>query len=216
MEVLSLAVGLMSLVLGGFSIWLALQFYTKGKDAEKEAAKSLEGIRAQTDALQRLAGRWMDRMTRYVTEPRPADENMIALVSAVAGLPTAILSQIHLPQGAASNAKEPQANPALIADLVSCYISLYWYTAVANLAAQALLPDRDEFDPADANHTFLQSFVDASASDFRYMEVVISKVDDAWLTASPYQRMLHEAYGFRGTVRSAGEAFAAGDEGDGE
>lgn len=38
MELLNTAVGLMSLVLGGFAIWLSLHFYEKGKDAERQAA----------------------------------------------------------------------------------------------------------------------------------------------------------------------------------
>ena len=58
----------------------------KGKDAETEAAKALEGIRAQTDTLQHLAGKSMNRLTRYVTQPKPADEGMMALVNAMANL----------------------------------------------------------------------------------------------------------------------------------
>ena len=53
MEMLSIAVGLMSIVLGFFSIALAVHFYGKAKDAEKETAVALASIRTQGDALQK-------------------------------------------------------------------------------------------------------------------------------------------------------------------
>jgi hypothetical protein len=49
-ELLNTVVGLTSLVLGGFAIWLSLHFYEKAKDSEKQAALLLEGIRTQTDS----------------------------------------------------------------------------------------------------------------------------------------------------------------------
>lgn len=84
MDVLTLlntAVGLMSLAFGGFAIWLSFQFYSKAKDAETRTAVTLEAIRAQSEALQKLTGRWMDRFTRHATEPKPADEGLLALVN---------------------------------------------------------------------------------------------------------------------------------------
>lgn len=86
----------MSLVLGGFAIWLSLQFFIKGKESEKQIALTLEGIKMQTDALQKLTGRWMDRLTRYATEPRPADEGLKLLLSTMADLPTALLTHLQV------------------------------------------------------------------------------------------------------------------------
>jgi hypothetical protein len=67
------AVGITSLVVsfffGGFAIWLSMHFYTKAKDTEREVSNSLESIKAQTDTLQKLTARWMDRFTRHATEP---------------------------------------------------------------------------------------------------------------------------------------------------
>ncbi len=71
---------LVSIILGGFSVWLSLHFYTKTKDAETETKTALASIQAQSDALQRLTGKWMDRFTRHATEPRAADEAVMRLV----------------------------------------------------------------------------------------------------------------------------------------
>jgi len=71
LTVIDTAVGITSLVVsfvfGGFAIWLSLYFYTKAKDTDKAVSNSLEAIRAQSDALQRLTARWMDRFS-----PAPA------------------------------------------------------------------------------------------------------------------------------------------------
>lgn len=82
-DILNTSVGLMSLVLGGFAIWLSWAFYSKAKDAEKQTAVTLEAIKAQSNTLQRLTGRWMDRLTRYATESRPADEGLMMLINTI-------------------------------------------------------------------------------------------------------------------------------------
>lgn len=41
LTVLNTAVGLMSLALGGFAIWLSFQFYSKATDAEEEDGGSV-------------------------------------------------------------------------------------------------------------------------------------------------------------------------------
>lgn len=213
MEVLSMAVGLMSLVLGGFSIWLAFQFYSKGKDAETASAKTLEGIRAQTDTLQRLTSRWMDRLTRYVTEPKPTDEGLLTLVSTIADLPTTILAHLHVRPPEAVDRGDDGQKERLIADLVSCYIGLYFYTGLANLVCQAILPSADEYDANSDGNVMIKRLVDGSAADFKYMEGVLERVDVERLRASPYQNLLQDAYTiFRPSVQTADEAMASREE----
>src|SRR5208283_5851218 len=136
LTVLSTAVGFMSLVLGGFAIWLSFQFYSKAKDAETRTAITLEAIKAQSEALQKLTGRWMDRFTRHATEPKPADQGLLALVNAMANLPTTILThlQVHTePRGG-------EAQEVALSEIINGYICLYHYTALANVGWQALLP----------------------------------------------------------------------------
>ncbi len=204
MDVLNIAVGLTSLVLGGFAIFLSVYFYTKAKDTEKDTAKTLEGIKAQTETLQRLTGRWMDRFTRYATEPHPADEGLMMLASAMADLPTTILTHLRL-QAPTTTSNEP-----LISELVSCYILLYFYTAVANVMGQALLPGPDNFDPSIPEHANIKRIIDRSFTDFATIADIITRVDASRLDANYYRNLLLEAQGlWRPLIRNTDSSLAS-------
>ena len=189
LTVLNTSVGLMSLVLGGFAIALSVYFYDKAKNAERETAKALEAIRAQSDALQRLTGKWMDRFTRHATEPKPADEGLLTLVSAVANLPTLILTHLRVQP----ESGDPGNEEALRSAVVDGYIALYYYTALANVASQALLPPEEDFDPGEPRHGELKRIVDSSAADFDYMARTLQGIHGNRLASSPYVRLLTEA-----------------------
>jgi len=182
LTVLNTAVGLMSLVLGGFAIWLSLQFYSKAKDAETRTAVTLEAIKAQSEALQKLTGRWMDRFTRHATEPKPADEGLLALVNAMANLPTTILTHLRV----YSEPRTGESQEAAIAETVNGYVCLYHYTALANLGWQALLPASGEVDETDPLQMLLVQTVDSTAKDFAYMAGLLEKIDSSRLRASAY------------------------------
>src|SRR5262249_48107303 len=128
--VINTSVGLMALVLGIFAIWLALYLYCKARDSEKETATTLEAIKAQSEALQKLTGRWMDRFTRHAVEPRPADEGLMQLVQVVASLPTTILAHLQV------RGPDPSSQEPLLKEIVDAYVGLYYYTALANVLGQ--------------------------------------------------------------------------------
>jgi hypothetical protein len=186
LTVLDAAVGLTSLVLGGFAIWLSLQFYSKGKEAETRTAVTLEAIRAQSEALQRLTGRWMDRFTRHATEPKPADEGLLMLVNAMANLPTTILTHLRV----YTEARGGGVQEAALAEIVNGYICLYHYTALANVAWQALLPASGIVDETEPTQALVVQLVDSTAKDFRYMASILEKLDNTRLRASTYVNLL--------------------------
>jgi hypothetical protein len=199
-DVLNVSVGVISLVLGGFAIWLSVYFFMKAKDSEKEAAMTLEAIRVQTDALQKLTGRWMDRLTRYATEPRPADEGLMMLVNTMANLPTTILT--HLRVHTATEAAP--SNEALIAEMVDCYIALYYYIAIANVSTQPILPNNDVFDNAVPEHVGIRRVVDQTSTDFDYIARILAGVNESRLKASRVRHLLDEAkVSWRPLVRNA-------------
>lgn len=186
LTVLNTAVGLMSLVLGGFAIWLSLQFYSKAKEAETRTAVTLEAIKAQSEALQKLTGRWMDRFTRHATEPKPADEGLLALVNAMANLPTTILTHLRV----YTESRGGEAQEAALSEIVNGYVCLYHYTALANIGWQAVIATSDDLDETDPRYTMAVQIVDSTATDFRYMETVLGKVDRSRLNASAYINLL--------------------------
>lgn len=186
LTVINTAVGLMSLAVGGFAIWMSLHMYTKAKDSEKATAVALEGIRSQSEALQKLTGKWMDRFTRHATEPRPADEGLMQLVQVVASLPTTILDVVRSP-------RTPNPAPQQVQEFVNSYIGLYYYTALSNVLAQSILPDENEFDPTNDLHVGVQALVDRSAADFAHMAKVLTGIDRRFIEECPLRRLLDEA-----------------------
>ena len=208
MELFSTAVGLMSLALGGFAIWLSIHFYEKAKDAEKQAALLLEGIRVQTDSLQKLTGRWMDRFTRHATEPKPMDEGLMTLVSAVANLPTTILTTLRINPGADNAQIEP-----LQAELVNTYIGLHYYSAVANVALQTHLPAATEYDETNTGHAALRRLLDSTAADFNFMAASINATDRRQVDASRLAHLLQETNrDWAPLVRGADQVFRFREE----
>lgn len=202
--VINTSVGLMALVLGILAIWLSLYLYTKAKDTETETKKTLEAIKAQSDALQKLTARWMDRFTRHAVEPKPADEGLMQLVQVVASLPTTILAHLQVRTTDTSN-QEP-----LLKEIVDSYVGLYYYTALANVLAQGQLPQEAEFNPEDALHAGVQALVDRSASDFIHMAKLLNGVDQNRLRASSLQHLLDEAIKqWRPLVRYTSQTFEA-------
>ncbi|MGH8523278.1 MAG: hypothetical protein ACREXY_03410 [Gammaproteobacteria bacterium] len=185
-DVLNTAVGLMSLVLGGFAIWLGLHFYEKAKESEKQTASALEAIRAQSDALQKLTGRWMDRFTRHATEPKPADEGLMALVSAMADLPTTILTTLRI-----TPSTDPAQLEGVLNELVDSYIGLYYYTAITNVTAQVILPAPEDYDETSDYHRTVRRFVDVSATDFDHMARTLGNADEGRLAASRLSQFAH-------------------------
>lgn len=202
--VINTSVGLMALVLGALAIWLSLYLYSKAKDSEKETAKALEAIKAQSDALQKLTGRWMDRFTRHAVEPKPADEGLMQLVQVVASLPTTILAHLQV------RTADPSSQEPLLREIVDAYVGLYYYTALANVLGQGVLPQEAEFNPDDPAHAGIQALIDRTASDFTHMARLLGGVDQNRLKASSLQHLLDEAIKrWRPLVRFTSQVFEA-------
>jgi hypothetical protein len=186
-DILNTVVGLTSLLMGGLAIWLSLHMYEKAKESETETAKTLEAIRAQSEALQRLTGRWMDRFTRHATSPRPADEGLMQLVQVVASLPNTILATVDV-------ARHPsqQNVQQLQQEIAASYIALYYYTAIANVLAQNLLPAEDQFDPSNSFHSGVRGMIDSSAADYDKLANLLNGLDRSLITNSSLRHLFDE------------------------
>lgn len=71
-EVWSVVSSIVSVILAVFAIGLSIYFFVETKNTEQRVTNSLAKIEAQAEGLQKLNAKWMDRLTRYVTEDRPA------------------------------------------------------------------------------------------------------------------------------------------------
>lgn len=92
LELWSIASSMTSLILAILAICLSIYFFVRGKDTEKAVSSSLAKIETQADTLQRLNARWMDRLTRYVTEERksPSDDAVSQLITILSQVPQTI------------------------------------------------------------------------------------------------------------------------------
>jgi len=174
MEVASITASITSVIIAFLAVGLSVYFYTQAKNTEHAVSNTLASITAQTDALQRLTGRWLDRLTRYVTEPRQADEVLYLLIGAIRDIPTNVASQLQAPQSGAST-------QVLTGQLVTAYIALYYYLAVANVSAHGYLPASiAELQPGD----FVKAIIDITYSDFLYLDKVLTSTDQSLIQAS--------------------------------
>lgn len=187
LTVINTAVGLMSLALGVLAIAISIYFYNRAKESEKATSVALEAIRSQSEMLQKLTGRWMDRFTRHAVEPRPADEGLLQLVQVVASLPTTILAHMQV------KPVDGSAQESLVSQAVDAYVGLYYYTALANVLAQTHLPEEQAFNAQDQYHQTVQALVDRTAADFAHVAKVLGGVDQGRLATSSLKHLLDEA-----------------------
>ena len=107
----------------------------------------------------------MDRLTRYATQLHPAEQALIAIATnAVPKMPTPAETK-------APSEKDPSSE--LVKDLVSSYIVICYFTAVANLAQQPFVASGGEA----ASQTV--GYLDASYRTFHNYDDILGKVDKA-------------------------------------
>lgn len=153
-----------SLVVGMLVIWLSWEFYKQTNGTERQVANSLTKIEAQTKSLQTLSEKWLDKLTTYVTTERqaPTDQSAAQLVEAFSQLPQVMLTQLRLPN-------QSESHEALVEEILSCYIALYYYTALTNYWSQFYLPEKEEFDVTSDFHMLVKRVIDGSSVDFQHM-----------------------------------------------
>lgn len=219
MEEVSIAASVTSIIVAAVAVMLAAYFFNQAKNTERDVAVSLSKIETQGDSLQKLTGRWMDRLTKYATEAKPPDETVLMLVKTITQIPS-IATQLQSPtaggsQGAAhaetvTELQSPtagQSGDAAYAEAVVGYITAHYYAAMLNVTLQAVLVD----DKYNSNET-LRGLVDRSYTDFVYLEGEIDKVDEDVLKASRVHRFYVDTATRKDSVRNLAMFDAAFQE----
>lgn len=190
MEIASLVSSILGIAISILAIWLSLEFYARGRDTERRVEVALAEIKAQTEVLQKLTGRTMDRLTRYATEPKPADEVLLHLVGIIREIPQSIAARL----GAPSDGTDVDA---LRHEILAAYIAAYFYVGTTNFAFQAALPD----DRPDAENIVV-SMVDQSYGDALTLEGLIGRFRDAEIRASALHHLYLAAMNVRPQLRN--------------
>jgi hypothetical protein len=203
-NVWSLAGSIVSVVLGILAIGLSIYFFVQARNTETKISSSLTKIETQAEMLQRITGRQLDRLTRYVT-----DQPMTNPQEQVQSLLALLVEVVPVLQPRIAEAQHPNAE-GLTRELISCYIGLYYYAALANFWSQFYLPPIEELDSANQFHVLVQRAVDQSAADFTSMADVLTRVDQAKIHENPLAHVLEEAIAqWRDRVRTSTQVYAA-------
>ncbi len=192
-----------SLILALVSIWLALYFYTQSKKTEAETSRALEGIKTQTEMLQRLAGNHMEMLIRGLVTPNPQQENIISmaltLVERVAVTPHLQAPVSGVEQG---ESLEPVERSALVKQIRTSHIGMYYYIAMTNLACQTLLPPEGQTNEA------VQNTLDNSYVDFFYVDDLLSKVGEVDINDNPLAGLYQEASALKPLIKTSAMLYA--------
>jgi len=198
LEVSAIAATFVAVVLALVAIAQSLYFYNQSKNNEQRVSNALESIKTQTDALQKLTGRWMDRLTAYVTQPKQPDDTMLVMIRAITEIPQNIAAQLRAP------GQDPSV-PALVNEVVNAYLAIYFYACAANVTLQSWLPPIAELQEGDR----FKQLVDQSYRDVRTMEGLISRFEQRQLESSNLYHLYAETQNWKPFIADATMVYQA-------
>jgi hypothetical protein len=202
LAVIGVIAGVVSIILGGFAIWLSFQFYDKSNKVDTSVQTALEGIRAQTNTLQSITGKHLERLTKFVTTPRNESAQTSQILEITLREIPDLIQRLQ-------PATQATSDPVLRGYLTSAYIALWNYTGTTNIWGAYGLPNAEDFDEDERNHTLARQIVDRSAADFRYVQAtIIAQISDDEIRASPLFHMYEEALRFVPATGDTVEVFA--------
>ena len=197
-NLLSLISSVISSTLALVAISLSLYFFVQSRNVQENVSTALAEIKTQAGVLQKITFKQLDRLTRFVTErPDQQSQQLDRLLDAAEGF-SSILQEGH---------------QRLVAETITCYIAIYYYSALTNYWSQGYLPPLDQFDEQNRNHVRARRAVDSSANDFVRLGEILKKATPEQLQASPIVGLLNETQQkWRPFVRTSQQIFAARTE----
>jgi uncharacterized protein YoxC len=197
-DIVNLSGSIVSIILAAIAIILSFYFYNQSKDTEKEVAKSLCSIETQSEMLQKLTARWMDRLTKYATDARPYEETINQLCLTIQEIPKTITGTSQLPQA-------QEQLEALTKDAVAGFVGLYYYSYLSNVYLQGYLPVSSEFDSDNEFHNIIKMTIDQSYNDFSYVKGVLDNTEHEKIDNNPL-KSYYEAVEVE-KVKDSGQVF---------
>jgi hypothetical protein len=177
-------VGLTSLIstlaLGSLAIALSVYFFVKTKQTEGIVGSALAAVKQQTDSLQKLAAKQMDRLIGVVAEKPELEEQRTMIIE--------LFKVIQRPAFTDPVPKQGELTPEMNEWLFRITIVAYFYAGMSNILAHSLLPARI----ADANEWVIRK-VDNSYADFITLDAFLAGTNQAYLKNHPIYSWYDEA-----------------------
>ena len=204
-EIWSIVSSIVSVILAFFAIVISIWFFMVSRKTEKDVSNALAEIKTQADMLQKISGKQLDRLTKYVTDAKKSvqsDDVLSEILKVIIQIPQTLTSSLN--DGSATQ----RTNEQLLQELVSCYIALYFYSAQTNYWAQIMLPNVNEFDPQNHFDAACKRSVDMSAQDFYAMAKILSGVESTRLSQNSLNHLLEETKTtWRDLVRNSSQVY---------
>ena len=192
-----------SIILAILSAGLSIYFFVQTKTTEQNVSNSLAKIETQTQALQKLSGKYMDKLTTAVIDnrPDPFDLPHYELLSIIRQQTDTISAQLFVPP-------KTETNEQLPTEILNMYIAVYYYSALTNYWSQLLLPDAREFDENQEFHPLVKRAVQASAADFEAFANVLENADQARVRSASLYHLVKETQAlWRDQVRTVDQVY---------
>lgn len=179
----SIGASIASIVLAIVAIFLAVYFYSQAKKTEKEVSSSLSKIETQADALGKISGRQLDRLTKHVTEQRTAESQ--PEIKALVEIATTIS------QGFAHNL--PTAGAGDRIETLKYLIACYYYCGLSNYYAYMSLPPPSDFDDINQFHNLTKIVLDQSHNDVQFLRSQLANANRTDIEATGIAHLYDEA-----------------------
>jgi hypothetical protein len=202
-EVVSLAAAIVSLIVSILAIGLSVYFYTQSKNTETSVSGLLEGIRAQTDALQKIVGKQMSVLIRNVTEQPNLEFSVYGqMISAIREIPGNMTTLLQMPTS--SERAAHQSAQEWRQESLKSYIIAFYYSALSNMANQVYLPPLNQLEGGN----IFKRIIDSSHADFTSLDTWFSAMNPQELRASPLHGYYTEALGWKPFVKDSTAVYA--------
>ncbi len=200
-EIWAIVSSIVSLAFSVLAIWLTLYLYIRAKETEKSTATTLTKIEGQTDALQRIIGRQLDRLTKSLTDrPEVRQEELVfQLIPVLEKIQGSLLAEAR----GGEKLSTAQSRETTLA-----YAALYFYISQANFWSQLNLPAADDFDLNNSVQTEAKALLDLSAQDFQIVARVLENLDLSRIEGSGAEVLFLRTRDFwRTLVRTSSDVF---------
>lgn len=202
-NIINILSGVSAITISIIAMALSITFYIAGRRTETSVSISLAEIKTQTNALQKLSGKQIDKLMDHVFDGTSSQsETMGQMIHVLSQIPITITTILRQPIENPNQANQDQ--------IIALYAALYFYTAQANFWSQYYLPKASEFDSSNEFHTLTQRIVDLSDNDFNTVATWLNQCDQNLVTKTSLYGYIKETQDrWRHNVRSSAAVFVA-------
>ncbi|MFA4902195.1 MAG: hypothetical protein WC600_05555 [Desulfobaccales bacterium] len=200
-NVINIIGGVSAIAISIIAMALSITFYIAGRKTENSVSSSLAEIKTQTNALQKLSGKQIDKLMDHVFNGNISQsDTMGQIITALSQIPITITTILRQPIENPNQTSQEQ--------IIGLYSALYFYIAQTNYWSQSFLPKVFDFDEKNEFHVLIKRVVDLSNNDFLSVATWLSQCDQSLIEKTPLYDYLKETKDkWRHAVRSSSDVF---------